>query len=612
MQGEPVITYDDQLITAITATQAATSPLVITNNADTANKRQHLVQSQRQHQVLIAGTSDGSLRKIALIPTADYSIKGVEFDSLQVDETSEPILADIHLTPPVNPQIQSPQTSDTTNNHQYIILATPYKIAKLRVNSCKAPKKSTPLTNSSIGDDCFACAQLQDPFCGWCSSSNSCSGRDECLQSSQQQLGSVHWMPFDQIKCQDYNLISPSYVALQQTSNQLIDVNIRLANVSSQPKASLTALAHQLAQAQFQCHFDYQQHLNRTSASFALKQLTPAITKANQARLNLHTSTIVIACPLPPISQRPLSSPESADQFKTKLSVRLMTSLHSNGINAEQQQLHHFLGLRPLQRDPAGQESSMSELVPTSESPTIERELTLYDCSVHSTCTGCLTAGAHSRNGAFACQWCPLSGRCTFNSSHPDLGCAASAIISSTTPHSTYLPMPSVNSVRGSHLTASLDLNQQNVFGIAFDKPSQCLPGEQPQARQTASNPQQQQQSAQQASEPSAGNSESRAKEILIPNNSKKSIQVQVSKHQLFSQQQGKRFKLECQIEVEGAKARLPAKLQQPSGDQSSVICQEQLFQYQEEMATMRSQLTVILNDHQVIETFDGKFAWAA
>lgn len=659
MSAEPVISYDDLLITAIASTQAPTSPLLISqsnNNQEQRRLYQQAHSSQRQHQVLIAGSSEGSMKRIVLLPdNNNLSLRGVEFDSVQIADKSEqqqqhnhhqqqqqqaseqhqePILADLHLMPTINPQVSGGANVDSTSN-QFAILATAHKAVKLRINSCKAQFNSnnkSQFNNRTTIEECHACAQLQDPFCGWCATSGSCMARDECLKTSMipattsNSVNHANWTPFDQIKCSDYQPISPQLVPIQSTNqNQLLDVNIKI-NIKNNQQQQVALLANQLAQTQFLCHFDYIALLtNRTQQ---LPNVSGAITKALQARLNLHTSTVIIACPMPVYSQRPITLKQ--DLIRVKLSVRLINNNNELATSSLQQ----LLGMKRLS-------SSVSSLTDNTQQPDhidqVEREFYLYDCSQYTTCGSCLSSSNSpqklQQTLSLNCQWCPLSNKCTFNASHPDLGCAASAIIS-TTPQSAIAASvvnPSSNHVRGSHLMNSLDQAQANVYATSFSHISQCpnlimkqdslsdslsqmtavsVMTTTPTTTQTAVAQDQQQQQ--------------QSKEILIPNNSRQSIRIALNSlraiNQVKSISSNKRVKYECLFDFDGAKMRLSAKLIEEDSLNIVVVCQEQLFSYQEEIATLRAQLNVIQinisngvgdnnqNQQILIDTLDGEF----
>lgn len=553
LSATPVLTYDDQLISAVAATQAPTAPLGSTDGPQFGT---------RSHQVLVLGTGEGVLRRVALLSgSAGHGMRGHELDAIQLDQEtpSEPILADLLLQPPQNPQLGA-----SPEGPQFLLAATPHKLVKLRVNGCRANRQRSAAGNSSsAADECAACAQLEDPFCGWCASTGSCMGRDEC-RSHAQPATAARWSPFDQIQCADYQPVWPQYVAIQTSRSLSVDVNVALS-LSGAAANQQAALNLQLAQAHFACQFEY---LLTGNASRRV-----ASTRATQARLNPHTSSVSIACPLPPLHQRPVSS--ALEQVRVRLSVRLASSPEAPQLTI---QLPAALGMHAAHAPPHAPLSARHELEP------IERELTLYDCAAHSTCRSCLSP----RRG-YTCAWCPLSGKCTFDAADADLGCAAAAV-SSTTPHSAGGP----NGVRASHLTGSLDPAQASVFGIALHRIAQC-----PAPVASASDPLdlEQVRSAAKSGLPSSDISS----EILVPNGARRSLQV--SLRQPLAP--GGRRKLECLFELEGAKARLSGRLLEAN---QVVVCQENALTYQEEVATQRAQLSVLLNDNLVIETSEGKW----
>lgn len=677
--AKPVATYDSELLTSIASIQAPTSPLNQQPAASLSEARRHAQQSARQHQVLLAGTSDGQLKRILLAGSAGQPIRAVEFESIELEGSAgggasgaewaqEPILADLIVLP-------AGASSDTPahSGARFALAATPHKLVKLRVNGCRAASLAGlngRNQSASLTDQCQACSQLQDPFCGWCSSLNACVSRHECLQNQQnqqmqqarqaqqaqhpqqpqqpqQQTNPIHWQPFDQIRCADYEPVWPKFVPVQASSGQqAIEVNVRLerqqqpmsaAAISGPQKQSTqswptTALAYQLSRAQFTCHFDYLSYANRSLASADFRQPRPsaATTKATQARLNLHTSTVSVACPLPAHSQRPQSS---AGDTRVRLLVRLAPPLLPDGPSGQLGQLVRALGMRTRNqaRKPEPETETEHEHEPETEPtdapiqfdedpPTIERVIGMYDCSAHSTCRACLQAGqsGDSQSGheyAYACAWCPLSNRCTFNASNPESGCAASALVG---PSSTTTPSSASNSLRASHLAGSLDPEQASVFGLSIERPAKCP--------SSASNALEA--STRKPPEPlgSSSNSNSNIQtqpEILIPNLARRSVQIQLqaSKMQLISQSSNSgpkrvsaQVKVECLFEIELAKARVSAKLVQqpdPSNSQQSiglVVCQELQFSYQDEIASQRAQVSVIINDNQAIETNEGNY----
>ena len=699
--GQPVISFEQELVTAIAATQAATGPLQWGPRANS----NHL-GSARQHLVLVAGTSEGMLKRIVVTGlglglgagsgsgAGQSAARGHEFDALRVEQpaqhaqnaqhtqqsqwsaqneqqTNGGVLQDLQLSPAVNPQLVSSSASQRNGyssaaanapqaRHQFALLATQHKVVKVRVNGCKASPQlngnatgQTPL--ASIADQCLECAALQDPFCGWCAPLNACVARDQCLASAMQRPNgsAAHWAPFDALKCDHYRPVWPQYLALEggelgaqpaegaSSQRQQVDVNVRLAEPVQWAPVQLGA---QLAAAHFACHFDFLAHWAGAAGERAPPpQPSGATTKAAQARLNPNAGTVSIGCPLPPAAQRPLDQ-FAGPELRVRLTVRLLED--QDQAAGSQAVLQSALGLATA---PGQSSGAVPAATPTRNAggrgPGIERELVLYACQRHTSCRACVTAGAEqvavtgrrttpAGSRPYACQWCPLGNRCTFNASHPDFGCAASAI-ASTTPASLLARNHHQLVLRGSQLAASLDRVQASVLGLALERPAQCPAADEQSAHahaDSAHSPDSPHASAAAASRapadglvgvagnpaatvtsgssvalgpPASGGNG--ATEILVAHNSRRALHVPLRQPlETWPQVRDQRvLRLECLLELEGAKGRFSARLA-PDNHQL-VVCQESLFAYQAEQATQRAQLQVILNDAQVIETSEGE-----
>lgn len=605
LQARPVYLANGQLISALGAlhapgSQVSTLELVGARPAQLARSTAAAQANLgRTHQVLLAGTGDGYLKRISLANAE----RGHEIDSISLapwaaDDAhpGEPVLADIHVV-------------GSSSGQQYALAATSSRVFKLRASGCKfaSTRKPSATGNSSSPElECNQCAQLQDPFCGWCASASTCNTRDECLQAGLSSGLGAHWTPFDQIRCSDYQPVAPQYVALQAQGQPSVEVNVRLAAKPHQAGP----LALQLAQAQFTCHFDYL--ALSAGPAWGARNLgarpASATTKATQARLNLQTWTLVVGCPLAPPNLRPASlggASALGGELRVKLSVR---PLAGNG-ELVQHQLKLANGL-------LNNSSSNSD-------EQVEREIILYDCLARSgSCRSCLqgaqaagsrAASAAQRRPSYTCSWCPLSGRCTFNASNPDFGCAASALLS-TTPQST--SALGNQQLRAAHLASSLDEAQASVFGASLDRLSQCPAAHELEAAPTPAN--QPPASSTQASA-SPAHASAGQPEILVPNQARRELQVSLRQPlplvvagAMRNPALGRSSRLECWLEVEGSRARLSARLADPSSSQLLVVCQESLFAYQDEVATQRAQLNLVVvgassGETQVIESLDGK-----
>lgn len=715
LAAKPAIWFDNELVTSVASTLAPTSPLspspqqVSSSSSPSSSspqdaKHSHqfwmrsLASSQRQHQVIVAGTSTGALKRLVLLDApdsaaaADSHLRAVEFDRLQVDPSEEPVLADLHLWPQRNPQIVTTTPTGASlpsrrkSPDQFALVGTAHKLAKIRINGCKAQQRSNA-TTSSLYDQCQTCAHTSDPFCGWCTTQSSCTTRDECIDASAKLSNSAtgaHWAPFDQIQCADYQPVAPKFVPIQSSGDSqtsaVVDVNVRLAGLAAPhlspggPTGRGGHLAAQfgarLARAQFQCHFAYLPHTYTTLDS-PRRFVAGATTKAMQARLNLHAAIVAIGCPLPALAQRPIgSTTEHQDHFRTKLSVRMMAGsgehLSMVPISSQQvqqsrssaapsvlQSLEQALGLAG--DTGSGLNNSASDEQQRDEPLEIERELVMYDCTIHRSCKSCLTAGSVGAQAGSAkqwsCSWCPMTKQCTFDAAHAEYGCAASAL------------RPLVGSGAGSGAATttttaatitskSLDIAQQSWLSVSLDQVSQCESGAPPdvspsQRTASAASLPDEAMSAGSPSETlpsrsgysSLGASGAAAnpsphhnqqqQEILVPSGSRRAIQVNLRRvlgNQIGAGKRAQTLKLECMLEFEGVRARLQARLatagqsqqskqattasvdSDPSSQLQTVVCAETVFNYQSETAVLRAQLYVILNDNQVIDQADGEY----
>lgn len=647
MVAQPVISFESELLTSISAFWAPSSPLSGALATPTSRS------SHRQHQILLAGTSDGQLKRIALLDNKQQQqqhsgIRAIELDSSQLSDArdhSEPILPRMLLLP------QDPDPGHALS----ALVATPSKLVKLRVNGCRA---RTPLQHNNgssshthnLADSCNACASLEDPLCGWCSSSASCSTRHACAAAAPKAAAghAPHWQPFDQIRCSDYEPISPGWVALQSEAAISIEVNVPLKFNNNQAQHSSTNsnnqtttsadFGHQLAQAQFNCHFDYlgiqsnkSQLLLAASKNNNNQVVLSSQTKATQARLNLHSSTVSIGCPLPTPAHRP-SSAAGQEVLPVRLLVRLDPGSGSFASGGQQQQLEHALGMTPngsgANNNQQLTDADQLELMRPPPAQ-IERTLTLFDCSAHSSCRGC--AGS-----SFGCAWCPLTDRCTFNSSHPELGCAASALLG---PASQLLPATSStppSALRASQLASALTPGQASLFGRSIDRLAQC-PGANgandnhnpsPVARnhhQVSTIAESSVVAAKPPHTPTQANQHHattppQASEILIAHQSRRSVMLPLKASALqaivgagqLAKRAGAQLKIECLFELEQeARARVGAKLLQSAPPESPhnpvVICQEMQFAYDEESALQRAQVHVIVNENQLVDSNQGE-----
>ncbi|KAJ6216027.1 hypothetical protein RDWZM_010527 [Blomia tropicalis] len=170
-----------------------------------------------QHTVAFVGTAYGSVKKI-LLQSNDYA---EQFDEVMIDQ-GHPILADMMVDSEIEPK--------------HLIVASPYKVMKLPVETCVQH------------ETCDRCLQARNPYCGWCSLQKRCTIKSECLVSSdvgssisvnhhvrhyhgfsqqQQQpqssqssnsilFSTPRWLSLETSQCIDFQAIKPEFMPRDQ------------------------------------------------------------------------------------------------------------------------------------------------------------------------------------------------------------------------------------------------------------------------------------------------------------------------------------------------------------------------------------------------------------
>ncbi|XP_015793717.1 plexin-B-like [Tetranychus urticae] len=231
LTSKPVITYNNTTLTGITVT------------------------TNEQHTIAFLGTSSGHLKKV-LISSYDA---GHEFEQIVVDK-GNPIIKDIHLD----------------HTHKFVITATPYKVAKVKVERCQHY------------NSCSSCLNSHNPYCGWCSLERRCTSRSDCDDNSNWSLTekiftSPRWLPLGTSQCIEFEEVRPNSLPFTAISN--VELYITQLPPSPYPAAYL-------------CLF------GDSSTPLPARQT--------------HTG---LSCRTPPIEERP-SIPPGKDHVLINLSVR--------------------------------------------------------------------------------------------------------------------------------------------------------------------------------------------------------------------------------------------------------------------------------------------------
>uniref|UniRef100_A0A0K2U8T1 Plexin A [Tribolium castaneum] n=1 Tax=Lepeophtheirus salmonis TaxID=72036 RepID=A0A0K2U8T1_LEPSM len=170
---EPVITFDNSLLTAVTA------------------------MSTGDYTVAFIGTGDGYLKKVAV----SSSNSGLEYSTIQISKESK-----------VNPDI----TFDLKREHIYVM--TEKQVSKVRVEYC------------SRYTTCGECLAAKDPYCGWCSLKNKCLLSGDCKNDTMNLL---YWISYKSGLCTTITQVKPK--ELQSTTSSMLTLSIdNLQSLSGQ------------------------------------------------------------------------------------------------------------------------------------------------------------------------------------------------------------------------------------------------------------------------------------------------------------------------------------------------------------------------------------------
>eukprot|EP00096_Caligus_rogercresseyi_P001343 TRINITY_DN1211_c0_g2_i1.p1 TRINITY_DN1211_c0_g2~~TRINITY_DN1211_c0_g2_i1.p1 ORF type:complete len:1044 (+),score=347.68 TRINITY_DN1211_c0_g2_i1:181-3132(+) len=183
--AEPVLTFDDAQLTAVTAT------------------------STGDFTVAFIGTGEGHLKKVVVAS----SNSGLEYSSIPIAEDSK---------------VNSDLVFDFKRDHIYVM--TEKQVAKVRVQDC------------SIYETCGECLGAKDPYCGWCSLENKCSLRGDCRDAAMDPL---YWISYKSGRCTTITQVQPK--ELQRTTARTLTLSIdNLPSLSGQFLCVFAALGKTL------------------------------------------------------------------------------------------------------------------------------------------------------------------------------------------------------------------------------------------------------------------------------------------------------------------------------------------------------------------------------
>ena len=145
------------------------NPIYVTNHEAITSVHYSDIHGQTKTGVLLVGTSAGNVKSLVLSASSAASGSGggqeTSFSSSSLkDHHHIRVLATQTLseTDPVIKLVLTPQ-------QDHVIALQKHTITKLQVSECE-----------QIYNQCGECVLASDPFCGWCSLENRCTGRHSC------------------------------------------------------------------------------------------------------------------------------------------------------------------------------------------------------------------------------------------------------------------------------------------------------------------------------------------------------------------------------------------------------------------------------------------------
>ncbi|RZC36560.1 plexin-B [Asbolus verrucosus] len=187
--------------------------------------------STGRHVLAFLGTTDGKLKKVLLsgpVPT--------EYEEVVVDEGNA-ILPDTTLS--------------TSGDYLYVLSTS--KISKINVEHC------------SSYNNCSACLESKDPYCGWCSLEKKCTVRSACLKASHSP---PRWLSLGTgQQCIDFEQVLPEQIPI----NQMTTVRLTIKTLPELPYG-----------AKYKCVFGSAEPIDAVVTEFGLSCPTPDVLRRPQ------------------------------------------------------------------------------------------------------------------------------------------------------------------------------------------------------------------------------------------------------------------------------------------------------------------------------------------
>lgn len=184
-----------------------------------------------RHVLAFLGTTDGRIKKVLL-----SGPEPLEYEEVLVDEGST-ILPDTTLSP----------------SGDYLYVLSTSRVSKIKVEHC------------SSYNNCSACLESKDPYCGWCSLEKKCTVRSACQKASH---SAPRWLSLGTgQQCIDFEQVMPERIPI----NEMATVHLTIRTLPELPYG-----------AKYKCVFGSAEPIDAVVREFGLSCMTPDISRRPQ------------------------------------------------------------------------------------------------------------------------------------------------------------------------------------------------------------------------------------------------------------------------------------------------------------------------------------------
>ncbi|CAH0562365.1 unnamed protein product [Brassicogethes aeneus] len=191
--------------------------------------------STGRHVLAFLGSTDGRLKKV-LLSVPEVTV----YEEIVVDDGNA-ILPDTQLSP----------------SGDYLYVLSSSKVSKINVEHC------------SSYNNCSACLESKDPYCGWCSLEKRCTVRSACQKASH---SAPRWLSLGTgQQCIDFEQVFPERIPI----NQMTTVRLTIRTLPELPYG-----------AKYKCVFGSAEPIDADVTDFGLSCPTPDVTRRPDIPLN--------------------------------------------------------------------------------------------------------------------------------------------------------------------------------------------------------------------------------------------------------------------------------------------------------------------------------------